>query len=311
MEYIGLDPASPSDGSASASGSSASANSGPAATTGSNNVLVGAGTTATVFTAAGTGYTKRVITSPDGDIAEDRTVTAAGSYNATAPLVSGAWVMQLAAFKAEAGDPDFASSPIFFSGTVDGVPNTPMVGAANRDGWFRAYKQSDCSLVWSADIGLGVADGNFGPLSGGVWDGTHLFVMGDATTTGGQWTQNSPGVWSETGGTAAAGSIREFDPSTGNLVQVNGHNFELALPSNPLGPCSLNGNGLLLCSGTDFSFSGKTDNGVFAVDINAAVPALLPIRLRDSGGNFPAFGQLAVEHGHIIQANTNDLVLWG
>jgi hypothetical protein len=311
LEYVGLDPASPPDGSASASGSSASANSGSAATTGTNDLLVGAGTTATVFTAPGTGYTKRVITNPDGDIAEDQIVTPAGTFNATAPLVSGPWVMQLAAFKVLPGDPDYASSPIFFSGTVGGVPNTPLVGASSKDGWFRAYRQSDCTLVWTANIGMGVADGRFGPLSGGVWDGTHLFVMGDATTTGGQWTQNPPGVWSETGGTAAAGSIREFDPSTGNLVQVNGHNFELPLPSNPLGPCSLNGSGLLLCSGTDYSYSGKTDNGVFAVDINAAVPALLPTRLRDSGGNLPAFGQLAVEHGHIIQADSDALVLWG
>ena len=42
------------------------------------------------FTAAGAGFTKRIITSPDGDIAEDRNATAMGSYTATAPLnVSG------------------------------------------------------------------------------------------------------------------------------------------------------------------------------------------------------------------------------
>ena len=52
-------------------------------------------------TAAGTGFTSRVITNPNGDIAEDRVVTAIGSYTATAPLgSSGAWIMQMAAFKA-------------------------------------------------------------------------------------------------------------------------------------------------------------------------------------------------------------------
>lgn len=49
---------------------------------------------------AGTGYTTRTITSPDGDIAEDRVVTSAGSYSATAPLTGGSWVMQMVAFKA-------------------------------------------------------------------------------------------------------------------------------------------------------------------------------------------------------------------
>ncbi|HEX9112490.1 MAG TPA: hypothetical protein VF845_13500 [Terriglobales bacterium] len=41
-----------------------------------------------------------VITSQDGDNAEDQVVTTKGSYSATAPLKpSGAWVMQMVAFK--------------------------------------------------------------------------------------------------------------------------------------------------------------------------------------------------------------------
>ncbi|HYR16817.1 MAG TPA: fibronectin type III domain-containing protein, partial [Mycobacterium sp.] len=51
-------------------------------------------------TGPGTGWTNRVITSPDGDIAEDRIVSTAGSYSATASLGgAGAWVMQMVAFK--------------------------------------------------------------------------------------------------------------------------------------------------------------------------------------------------------------------
>lgn len=211
---------------------------------------------------------------------------------------------------APVGDPDFASSPIFFTGTVAGVPNTPLVGAANKDGWFRAYTQSDCTTAWQAKIGAGTADGFLAPLSGGVWDGTHLFVMSNATTVGGPWIQSVPGVWSETGGTPANGSIRQLDPSTGNLVSVNGHPFEIALPSNPLAPCTLNGSQLLFCSGGNFEHIDvhAHDDGVFVVDINAAVPGVL-IHLEDRA-NFPAFGQLAVERGHIIQANSDGLVLW-
>jgi hypothetical protein len=42
-----------------------------------------------------------MITSPDGDIVEDRLVTATGSYNATAPLNErGPWIIQLIAFRA-------------------------------------------------------------------------------------------------------------------------------------------------------------------------------------------------------------------
>ena len=55
--------------------------------------------TSGAFTGAGSGYTKRIITSPDADIAEDRVVTSTGSYAATAP-VNGTWLMQLATFRA-------------------------------------------------------------------------------------------------------------------------------------------------------------------------------------------------------------------
>lgn len=48
--------------------------------------------------AAGSGYTSRVITSPDGDLLEDRIAASAGSYNASAPLSGGTWLLQLAAF---------------------------------------------------------------------------------------------------------------------------------------------------------------------------------------------------------------------
>ena len=48
---------------------------------------------------------------------------------------------------------------------------------------------------------------------------------------------------------------------------------------------------------------------MFVVDINAAVLGVLA-RLQDVA-NFPAFGQLAVAEGHLIQANSDALVLWG
>jgi hypothetical protein len=48
----------------------------------------------------GAGFTSRIITKPDGDIAEDQIVTTIGSYQATAPLTSaGPWIMQMAGFR--------------------------------------------------------------------------------------------------------------------------------------------------------------------------------------------------------------------
>jgi hypothetical protein len=101
MEYSGLDLVNPLDVTHSASGTSAAAASGSVTTTSANALIFAAGTTSGSFSAAGTGFTSRIITQPDLDIAEDRLVTATGSYNATASLVgSAAWVMQVVAFKA-------------------------------------------------------------------------------------------------------------------------------------------------------------------------------------------------------------------
>jgi glucose/arabinose dehydrogenase len=99
-EYSGLDRTNPLDVSASASGSSQTANSGNAMTTTANSLLIGAGTTVSAFTGGGSGYTTRIITQPDLDILEDRVVSTAGSYGATA-VQGGAssWVMQMVAFR--------------------------------------------------------------------------------------------------------------------------------------------------------------------------------------------------------------------
>jgi outer membrane protein assembly factor BamB len=102
LEYSGLDPNTPFDAAASAAGSASRADSGAATTHAANELLVGAGTTSGAFGGAGSGYTVRIVTSPDGDIAEDQIVTAAGSYHATAP-VNQTWVMQLATFRAATG----------------------------------------------------------------------------------------------------------------------------------------------------------------------------------------------------------------
>jgi hypothetical protein len=52
-----------------------------------------------VFTGAGSGFSNRIINS-FGGISEDRIVSSTGSYNATATLTSGTWVMQVATFRA-------------------------------------------------------------------------------------------------------------------------------------------------------------------------------------------------------------------
>ncbi len=101
LEYSGLDTSNPLDVTAGAVGTGGSPNSGAATTNSAKELIFGAGMTGGHFVRAGTGFTSRVITSPDGDIAEDQIVSATGSYSAVAPLsYSSAWIMQMATFRA-------------------------------------------------------------------------------------------------------------------------------------------------------------------------------------------------------------------
>jgi chitodextrinase len=112
-EYRGLATVNPVDVTAAAQGSSTSSDSGAVTTTNANDLLVGANTVQTVTAGPGTSFTSRVITSPDGDILEDRIVTTTGSYDAASPISpAGWWIMQMVAFRADgAGDTQPPTAP--------------------------------------------------------------------------------------------------------------------------------------------------------------------------------------------------------
>ncbi len=97
-EYAGLHATSPFDAGTSATGNGAAASTGSVATAAPSELLFAAGMTGTVFTAAGSGFTSRVVTSPDGDLVADAVAASVGSYAASASLGSGTWLLQLAAF---------------------------------------------------------------------------------------------------------------------------------------------------------------------------------------------------------------------
>ena len=123
LEYGGMDPVSPVDVVAAATGSTTTSSTAAVVTTNASDLLFAANTVATWTTRAGTGWTSRVITSPDGDIAEDRVVSAVGSYQATAPLGSaGPWIMQMVAFKAiSSAPPPPPTAPANLTATAAGT----------------------------------------------------------------------------------------------------------------------------------------------------------------------------------------------
>jgi hypothetical protein len=111
LEYSGIDPANPVDTFVGGIGSSATSSSGTLNTSNATDLLVGANTVQSGTTGAGSGFKLRLLTVPDGDVAEDTVVTTTGSYGASAPLINaGGWVMQLVAFRA-AGTPAPTPTP--------------------------------------------------------------------------------------------------------------------------------------------------------------------------------------------------------
>jgi len=69
LEYSGADPSNPVDVTAAATGSTATSSSGAVTTTNATDLLFGANLVQTSTTAPCSGFTKRLLTTPDGDIA--------------------------------------------------------------------------------------------------------------------------------------------------------------------------------------------------------------------------------------------------
>jgi len=134
VEYSGLDKVSPLDVSKSATGTGTAPSSGAVTTTNANDMIFGAGLTATRFTAAGSGFTSRVITA-DGNIAEDKNVATVGSYTATGTATSGKWIMQLVALKADnpVADTTPPSMPSSLSATAVSTAQINLNWTASTD----------------------------------------------------------------------------------------------------------------------------------------------------------------------------------
>ena len=121
LEYSGADRSNPVDVTAASSGSSTTSSSGAATTTNATDLIFGANVVRTTTSGPGSGFTKRLLTPQDGDIAEDKMTTATGIYSATAPVSpSGQWVMQMVAFRTPAvaaGSFTLSASPASLSVT--------------------------------------------------------------------------------------------------------------------------------------------------------------------------------------------------
>ena len=191
LEYSGLDRVNPVDVTAAATGTNAESNSGAATTTNAHDLIVGANLTHSHTSGPGTGFTKRIVTFPHANIVEDRVVTTAGSYSASAPINGhGPWIMQMVAFKAASG------------GVVDSSPPT------NPGNLLAIAAGSGVSLTWNASTdNVGVTDYLIERCQGSGC--SHFVQVGTSPTT----------TFSDTGllsGTSYSYQVRATD-AAGNL----------------------------------------------------------------------------------------------
>jgi hypothetical protein len=111
-------------------------------TTNATDLLIGANCVRTWTSGAGSGFALRLLTEPDGDIAEDALTTAPGSISATAPLGSaGPWVMQMVAFRKAGGStttPTPAPTPSN-SVTLAWDPNAATGNSATNTAGYYLY----------------------------------------------------------------------------------------------------------------------------------------------------------------------------
>ena len=249
LEYSGADPNTPVDVTAANTGSSSTSSSGAATTTNANDLIFGANLVQTTTTGPGSGFTQRLLTSPDGDIAEDQAVVVTDGYSATAPLSSsGPWIMQMVAFRtASGGGPTLVSIAV--------TPVNPSITAGDQQQFTATGTYSDGSrqdltnsTTWtssvpsvatisSSGLATGVAAGSttIQATSGSIYGTTGLTVTAQLPhSVALSWTAStSPGIagYNAYRSTSSGGPYTELNTSlisstsyTDQMVQ-SGHTY--------------------------------------------------------------------------------------
>ena len=289
LEYSGVDPVNPLDVAVTAVGNNVSSSgSGTLETTNPADLLVAANTVSSTTKGPGSGFTQRMLTSPDADIAEDRVVTAAGFYTATAPFSEvGAFVMQMVAFRAANSPPPDTTPPT--------VSITSPAGGATVTGTINV-------TVSASDTGTGVAavqlqvDGI--PFGTAINASPFTFSLNTAKFAGGSHTLTAS-AWDFANNTATSNSVSVTFTATGNPAQSGLWSGTSSLPIVTINSVLLPNGKVLLWDGQSFGCDAIVWNPTTNVIDSVPVPA----NIFCSGQEQLANGQIMVVGGHDGQAH--------
>jgi hypothetical protein len=267
LEYSGADPSNPVDVTVAASGNSATSSSGAVTTTNATDLLFAANLVQTSATGPCSGFTKRLLTTPDGDIAEDEMVKTTGSYTATAPLSpSGQWIMQMVAFRTPSGGtvPPMVTSVSPNSGATAGGTPVTITGtnfAAGATATFGATAATNVVVVNSTTITATTPAGSAGAVTVTVTANgqSGSLASGFSYTTPPTVTSVSPNNGSTAGGTAVtiagtnftAGTTVTFGAAVAtNVVVVSGTEITATTPAGSAGAVTVTVTNLSAQSGS-------------------------------------------------------------
>jgi hypothetical protein len=268
LEYSGLSTTAPLDTTAGTFGIGTAADSSSATTNSATDLLIGAGTSTDLFTAAGTGFVQRTFPGGYGDMVEDQDVAAAGPYDATATakLATTKWVMQIVAFRAAGqaapsfpaptitslngstaadtgGDPLTVTGTNFLAGaTVLFSNGTTSASAINCS--VAASTTINCTTpafpLGPVDITVTNVDGNAATLSGQLTIEPANPQITNVSVISGNKSTNGGTKITITGSDFAAGASVTIGGVPADLVSVqNSNTITCSVPANSAGAAAV------------------------------------------------------------------------
>jgi IPT/TIG domain/Abnormal spindle-like microcephaly-assoc'd, ASPM-SPD-2-Hydin/Fibronectin type III domain len=209
LEYNGADQVNPVDVTSASTGNSASSSSGSVNTTNSLDLLFGADLVQTSTTGAGAGFTSRLLTSPDADIAEDSMVTATGSYAATAPVSPASqWIMQMVAFRTPPG----VRTPVVSLGSTSLNFGSVTTGTSSSSQPVTLTNTGSAVLTISS---IAILNGNTGDFS-------QTNNCGSTLAPNGACTINVSFAPTDTGARGASVAINDNSPGSPQMISLSG-----------------------------------------------------------------------------------------
>lgn len=257
LEYSGLSTTAPLDIWTGNAGASVTPDSGIATTT-TSDLIVGAGTTESAFTNAGTGFVSRLITSPFGDIVEDSNAALpAANYNATATTATGKhWVMQIAGF---------STTGVTFLNPPSISTTTPITPAAGTDVGGLTVSINGTNFQPGAVALFGTAPGGLSGVNCVVTGGVTLTCLTPASSDGAK-DVTVVNVDGQSSSAAAAFTFQNVTPTITSITPATG-------PTNGGTPVTIAGSNFQ--GGAKVLIAGLPAGDVIVQD-NATITATTP-----------------------------------